>query len=66
MVYPEGIQQRRSLPTELIVEGSPYRLPAEYETVLFRITQEALTNIAKHAGATRVRHMATLSFTPNE
>lgn len=30
------------------------RLPERAETQLFRITQEALTNIARHAGATKV------------
>ena len=30
------------------------RLPPEVETTLYRTVQEALTNIAKHAGATRV------------
>ena len=31
------------------------RLPAELETSLFRITQEALTNVVKHADATTAR-----------
>jgi signal transduction histidine kinase len=30
------------------------RLPPQYETVLFRVAQEALTNVARHAHATRV------------
>jgi two-component system, NarL family, sensor kinase len=36
------------------VRGETAQLPDEINTVLFRITQEALTNIEKHAGATRV------------
>ena len=32
------------------VEGNPRRLPAESELVLFRIAQEALRNVEKHAG----------------
>lgn len=32
----------------------PERLPEEVETHLFRIAQEALTNVARHSGATRV------------
>ena len=36
------------------VEGEARELPEVVKTVLFRIAQEALTNIAKHAGAGRV------------
>jgi two-component system, NarL family, sensor histidine kinase DevS len=35
------------------------RLPAEAETALYRIVQEALTNVAKHSGATRVSVVVT-------
>src|SRR3989442_3390681 len=39
----------------LTSDGLPERLPAEMETALYRITQEALTNAARHARAERVR-----------
>ena len=35
------------------------RLPPEVETVLYRIVQEALTNIVKHANAGRVSIVVT-------
>jgi len=51
--YVKKFEQRYDMPVEFVVEGNRNRLPAEYETVLFRITQEALINIAKHASASR-------------
>jgi PAS domain S-box-containing protein len=47
---------RRAVIEVAVVEVSPTpRLPQETETALFRIAQEALTNISKHASATHVR-----------
>jgi signal transduction histidine kinase len=37
---------------QFTIEKLPSRLPAEHETVLFRVTQEALTNVQRHAEAT--------------
>jgi two-component system, NarL family, sensor histidine kinase UhpB len=48
----EDSQQRLHLDVELRVDStnpSVYPLPAAYETALFRIVQESLTNIARHA-----------------
>lgn len=39
---------------ELVAEADLPDPPEAIKTVLFRVTQEALTNIRKHAGATRV------------
>src|SRR5439155_639346 len=48
-----GVSRRTGL--QILVEGSPgKRLPAPTETALYRIVQEALTNVTKHAQATRV------------
>ena len=46
---------RHRIETSFSAEGLPERLPADMETALYRITQEALTNVARHARATRVR-----------
>jgi len=49
--YVQEFEKRYAIRTDLRVEGNRNRLPPEYETVLFRITQEALTNVARHAKA---------------
>jgi len=49
----QGVSTRTGLPIAL--EGSTEgRLPPLIETALYRIVQEALTNVTKHARATRV------------
>lgn len=71
--YAQKYQERHGIYTQVIVHGDEtVRLPAEYEIVLFRITQEALTNIAKHAAATKAtvtltcsREAVELSITDN-
>jgi two-component system, NarL family, sensor kinase len=35
--------------------GSPYDLPEEVKTALFRVSQEAVANVGKHAGALSIR-----------
>ncbi len=52
--YAQAYSRRRSVPIDLVIEGNDDRLPADYRTVLFRIAQESLTNIAKHAHAEQV------------
>jgi two-component system sensor histidine kinase UhpB len=50
--YLQEFEARYAIKTAFAFSGNrAQRLPAEYEIVLFRITQEALTNIAKHARA---------------
>ena len=49
------IGEQGDVSVDLRSELGDQRLPAEVETVLYRITQEAMTNIVKHADARLVR-----------
>src|SRR5262249_23500398 len=51
----DRVAQRSDLRIHLEMEGFPPRPPAELETVCYRVVQEALTNIVRHARATEVR-----------
>lgn len=50
----EMIRKAGAIETKLQVEGKPYRLEQQQELILFRIVQEILHNIIKHAKATEI------------
>jgi PAS domain S-box-containing protein len=53
--YVEGLTKRSGIETSLDVQPRDFpRLATEVETAVFRIVQEALTNVFRHAGASKV------------
>ncbi|MBI2165340.1 MAG: HAMP domain-containing protein [Chloroflexi bacterium] len=58
--YAEQRLADRGVDTDLTVDGQADRLPPAIEIAAFRITQEAVNNVAKHAAASKVR--ITLRF----
>ena len=48
--------------TKILVDGEVYRLEGQREIVLFRVVQEILNNILKHAGGKQIQ--VSLQFTP--
>ncbi len=57
----DRFRRRSAVDCGLSVRSTPERLPAIIENELLRIAQEALVNIQKHAGATRVHVRWTVS-----
>jgi signal transduction histidine kinase len=51
----DDVRRRLGLHVSLELEGQRTRLPGEVETALFRIAQEALTNVSRHAGVDTAR-----------
>jgi PAS domain S-box-containing protein len=52
--YVDREAQRAELIPDFVADLSETRLPPELETACFRITQEALTNVVRHAQARRM------------
>ena len=53
--YVDGLTKRSGIETSLDVRPAEFpRLAAEVETAVFRIVQEALTNVFRHSEATKV------------
>ncbi len=53
--YLNDFQERTKIKCDLKIQPEDFALDAERSTAVFRILQEALTNVARHAEATEVR-----------
>ncbi len=59
--YVRTVGTSTALTVHITLEESPRRLPAATEAELFRITQEAITNVRKHAQAGNLWVVVTIS-----
>ncbi|NUW33272.1 sensor histidine kinase [Nonomuraea sp. SMC257] len=59
-----SLAERSGLDVLMTVEGERRRIPGSLEAAVYRIVQEALTNVRKHAGVRTVR--LRLRWTPGE
>ena len=53
--YVRSFSQRTGVQTDLVLDRMDARLASELEICVYRVVQEALTNVAKHARATSCR-----------
>ncbi len=53
--YLKEFSRRTNVKAELLQDRMDQRLPPQVETCVFRVVQEALTNVARHARASSVR-----------
>jgi signal transduction histidine kinase len=59
--YVEGLTKGSGIDVALDVQPGFPRLAMELETAVYRIVQEALTNVLRHSGATRARVHLSMS-----
>lgn len=52
--YAEDWSRQTGIAVDVHADVASARLPGAIESALYRIVQEALTNVARHSGATRV------------
>ena len=62
--YVNEVTERSNLEIKVKISGEERTICPEYSTSIFRILQEALTNITKHANATQVQII--IIFKPEE
>jgi len=61
--YVQGFEEKTKLSTSFAVMGRETRLPSHTEVTIFRVIQELLTNVNKHAHASHAQ--VTLDFQEN-
>ncbi|HTY98828.1 MAG TPA: ATP-binding protein, partial [Rhodocyclaceae bacterium] len=59
--WGQMFSSRTGIPVAVVANNPSEKLPADVETKLFRIVQEALTNCAKHARAKRIEVSWTIT-----
>ena len=59
--YADGFAKRSALKVSLHLDHIVNRLPKEVELALFRVLQESLTNVHRHAGAKSIEVVLTCS-----
>lgn len=52
--YTETFRDRTGIDVRLTIQGDERKLSPDVETLIYRVTQEALTNVSKHAEAKNV------------
>lgn len=64
LAFQEEMREKFEFQMDLEIDGDQQRLDPLIETVLFRVTQEAITNCVRHAGVSQAR--VQLEFSQHE